>query len=668
MGEVFLARITGAAGFEKLCVIKTILPQLTADRDFVDRFRHEAKVLVRLNHSNIADIYDMGEVDGALFMALEYVPGVELSFIQERARAEGTQVPVEIAVHFAQRIADALGYVHRRTGDDGAPLGLVHRDISPQNVLVSYEGEVKVIDFGLAKSSAKSRKTQPATMLGKLGYMSPEQARAEAVDFRSDIYSCGVVAWELLAGRPFFSATTVGEMLAQMSAPPRRPLMPLRAEVTPSLDAVIQRALNPRPEDRYPKADEFSQALSEQLLRMKSVVGGERVGEFVRHLCPQEYDGQKQLLGELATIGPPVSISSAVTNPSMGAEIDLSKERSGRGSGAPPTELVGATVVRSSKKAPVYLLGSAAAALALGIGFWMFRGTPAPASAAPLASPPPPVATPTPPAPPTSPATSSETQKAAAAAPHKPLLPAHRPSIPPRPPQEEGKAKGTTVAAVAPATNKPGPTGKPATPAAEFKVRSEFIRVAQGQWRVTVLNDTPIKWANCDLELSTGHKYHLAALSPREWAVIPWAHFKTESGDPLFPPKSLKASCEEGTQTVNYPEPPPAAPPLSRRNRKETPGTLEGHAELGRVSGAAGADDWRILVYNEGDAPWNACKFELPDGKHTLANAVRPHWTFVYHLGAFRLGDAKEDSPPEFLTATCDEGKSVFSFLPSRKP
>src|SRR5918998_718455 len=147
MGEVYLAKISGAAGFEKPCIVKTILPALLKDRQFLDRFHHEAKVLVHLVHSSIAQVYDMGEADGTYY----------------------------------------------------TPLGIVHRDVSPHNVMVSYDGEVKVIDFGLAKSAARSKYTLPAMVMGKLGYMSPEQARAEPLDHRSDIYSAGVMIWELLA-------------------------------------------------------------------------------------------------------------------------------------------------------------------------------------------------------------------------------------------------------------------------------------------------------------------------------------------------------------------------------------------------------------------------------------------------------------------------------------
>ncbi|WP_375770148.1 protein kinase [Archangium gephyra] len=301
MGEVYLAKISGAAGFEKPCIVKTILPALLKDRQFLDRFHHEAKVLVHLVHSSIAQVYDMGEAEGTYYMALEYVAGVDLAYLQEQARNEGQQLPVPVALYLGQRIAEGLGYAHRKTGPDGSPLGIVHRDVSPHNVMLSYEGEVKVIDFGLAKSAARSKYTLPSTVMGKLGYMSPEQVRAEPLDHRSDIYSCGVVVWELLAGRPLVPHGTVGEMMAAMSNPSVPALHEVRPDVDPALDAVVRRALAPSPEDRYARSDDFARALNEQLLRSGSTLGAEEVGEFVRTLCPQAFATQRQLISRVSS-------------------------------------------------------------------------------------------------------------------------------------------------------------------------------------------------------------------------------------------------------------------------------------------------------------------------------------------------------------------------------
>lgn len=302
MGEVHLARLTGAAGFEKLCIVKTILPQMMTDPQFVDRFHHEAKVLVQLNHSNIAQVYDMGDVDETLYMAIEYVPGVDLARVEDRARAMDSAVPVPVALLIGQQMCEALGYAHRKMGADGAPLGIVHRDVSPQNVMVSYEGEVKVIDFGLAKSSARSKHTLPSTVLGKLGYMSPEQARAEKVDHRSDIYSAGIVIWELLAGRPFITGGTVGEMVAQMANPKIPPLREIRPEISEAVERIVVRALQADPNARYNRADDFARAINEQLVRENMSVGSEDVGNYVRAMCPEEFAAERKLQSRLSTM------------------------------------------------------------------------------------------------------------------------------------------------------------------------------------------------------------------------------------------------------------------------------------------------------------------------------------------------------------------------------
>ncbi|MBZ4421383.1 serine/threonine-protein kinase [Myxococcus sp. RHSTA-1-4] len=301
MGEVFLAKISGAAGFEKPCIVKTILPALLKDRQFLDRFHHEAKVLVHLVHSSIAQVYDMGEADGTYYMALEYVAGVDLAYLLEQARAQGVAVPVPVALFIGQRIAEGLGYAHRKAGPDGTPLGIVHRDVSPHNVMVSYEGEVKVIDFGLAKSAARSKYTLPSTVMGKLGYMSPEQVRAEPVDHRSDIYSSGVVLWEMLAGRALIPHGTVGEMMAAMSQPVVPALQELRPDVDTALDAVVRRALEAKPDGRYARTDEWARALNGELVRSSASVGAEEVGQFVRTLCPEAFAAQRKLISKVSS-------------------------------------------------------------------------------------------------------------------------------------------------------------------------------------------------------------------------------------------------------------------------------------------------------------------------------------------------------------------------------
>jgi serine/threonine protein kinase len=299
MSEVFLSRLTGAAGFEKFCIIKTILPQMSADPQFVHRFQHEAKVLVQLNHANIAQIYDMGEEARAFYMAIEYIAGVDLGRLIDKTQARHDRVPVPVALYIAQRALEALGYAHRKVGNDGQALGIVHRDVSPQNVMVSYEGDVKVIDFGLAKSAVSKKGTMPSMVMGKLGYMSPEQARGEPVDYRSDIFSLGVVLWEMLAGRALFQGQTVGEMVAQMSNPKVPSLREFRDDVSEELEGIVRKSLGAKPDERYARADQMARALNEVIVREGHSMGAEEVGTYVRSVCPDEYDSQVKLISSL---------------------------------------------------------------------------------------------------------------------------------------------------------------------------------------------------------------------------------------------------------------------------------------------------------------------------------------------------------------------------------
>ena len=313
MGEVHLARLTGAAGFEKLCIVKTVLPNLMGDQNFIDRFHHEARVLVQLTHSNIAQVYDMGDVDGTLYMAIEYVPGVDLSRVETRVERQRAVMPIAMAVFIGQQINEALGYAHRKVGVDGMPLGIVHRDVSPQNVMVSYEGEVKVIDFGLAKSTARSQKTLPSTVMGKLGYMSPEQAVAKPVDHRSDIFSSGIVVWEMLAGKSMYTGGTMSEMVVQMAMGEVPSLSAARPDISPTLEQIVMRALAKDPAARYQRADDFARALNELAVREQMTVGAEDVGNYVRAMCPEEFAAERQLQSRLSVLrkGGPLAEAAA---------------------------------------------------------------------------------------------------------------------------------------------------------------------------------------------------------------------------------------------------------------------------------------------------------------------------------------------------------------------
>ncbi len=301
MGSVWLARLTGAAGFEKLCIVKTVLPSIAKDAEFVSRFLHEGRVLTQLSHGNIAQVLDMNEAEGQLFLALEYVAGVDLARLHEQVRAAQEFMPLALLVALITQAAEGLGAAHRRHALDGTPLNIVHRDVSPHNVMVSYEGEVKVIDFGIAKSEARSRHTAQASVMGKLGYMAPEQARGEPVDHRADQFALAIVAWELLSNQSWVRRGTLTEMVVAMANPTVRMLAPMRPDVPASLESVILKALSPLPDGRFKDTDEFAQVLMGELLALGPPPTKPQLGEYVRLRCSADFATTRLLLTRVST-------------------------------------------------------------------------------------------------------------------------------------------------------------------------------------------------------------------------------------------------------------------------------------------------------------------------------------------------------------------------------
>ena len=285
MAEVFKGSLLNeSSGFERLVAIKVILPQLGEDRDFVSMFIDEAKIAVQLSHSNIAQILDLGREGDAYFIAMEYVHGRDLRAILERERKRRSAVPVAVACHVAMKIAAALHHAHNATGRDGRPLGVIHRDVSPQNVLVSFDGEVKVCDFGLAKAAGRATQTNAGVVKGKLAYLSPQQAHGEDIDHRSDLYSLGLVLFELLTGRRMFDR---GNDIDTVLAVQRNETVRLR-EAAPSmpahLEAIIARALSRDPERRYQTGMDFHDDLEMFIYEHGALVTRKDVAGYVRAL------------------------------------------------------------------------------------------------------------------------------------------------------------------------------------------------------------------------------------------------------------------------------------------------------------------------------------------------------------------------------------------------
>jgi serine/threonine protein kinase/predicted negative regulator of RcsB-dependent stress response len=286
MGALYLA-VHGQRGLEKLCAVKTALPHL-AGRSYVQRFKDEAKVVVRLTHGNLVSVFDAGQVHGEIFLAMEFVEGKDLRAVWNRCAQKGIAFPLPVAAHIVKELVRGLAYAHSFEG-----LRLVHRDVSPPNVLLSYSGEVKLTDFGLATSTLKLEKTAPGVIFGKVSYMAPEQARAESLDGRCDIYSAGVILWELLTGRQLFSAGARApdglgqeqdDLLEKVRHPQIVPPSKRAIRVPPELDAITMKALAVRPEDRYQTGEELRTDLAAFLARTAPAMDGHQVAHFMREL------------------------------------------------------------------------------------------------------------------------------------------------------------------------------------------------------------------------------------------------------------------------------------------------------------------------------------------------------------------------------------------------
>lgn len=266
MAEVFRGRMSGVEGFERMVALKRILPNIAADPDFVEMFVDEAKLAVQLQHANIAQIYELGKVGESHFIAMEYISGVSLRIMWDRARGRGKLLPIPMSCYIMQKVCEGLDAAHRKRIGTGEELRLVHRDVSPQNILVSFEGEVKVIDFGIAKAANKVSKTQAGVLKGKFGYMSPEQVRGIELDNRSDIFACGVVLYELLVGDRLFLGESDFSTLEKIRNVEMVPPTQLNAYLNPHVERIVMKALCKRREDRYRWASEMAEDLQRYLV------------------------------------------------------------------------------------------------------------------------------------------------------------------------------------------------------------------------------------------------------------------------------------------------------------------------------------------------------------------------------------------------------------------
>jgi serine/threonine protein kinase len=283
MAEVFRGVAESMRGFKKNIAIKRILPALTKNKKFVAMFLDEARLSLSLQHANIVQVFDIGHSEDTYFIVMEYVDGIDLKALLDWRRRINKRIPVAHSLYVIMEICKGLSYAHELTNQENeAPLGIVHRDVSPPNVLMSKQGEVKVVDFGLAKATSQVEVTDPGVVKGKMSYLSPEAARGEEVDSRADIFAVGILLYEMLTGKRLFYGETdyqTVELVRNAKIPPLRPQNP---QVEPELEDVVRKALSKRKEDRFQSATDLQDALAQYSYSRGLKVISRDIAELVR--------------------------------------------------------------------------------------------------------------------------------------------------------------------------------------------------------------------------------------------------------------------------------------------------------------------------------------------------------------------------------------------------
>jgi serine/threonine protein kinase len=362
MAELYLAKQSGLEGFEKVVVIKQILSHLAQDNEFVDMFLDEARIAAKLSHPNIVQIYDLGKADDSYYIAMEYVSGRNIQHLINKEAEHKRMIPVEHACRVIAGVCDGLYYAHTRKDYDGTPLNIVHRDISPQNVLISFAGGVKLVDFGIAKASTQLAQTRAGVLKGKYAYMSPEQVRGAKVDQRSDVFSVGLVMYEMLTGhRAFERENSLKTLKAIVQEKPLNPkeLNPLIPDPVVKL---LSKALEKNPDRRYPSAQDMQLAVEDYLETSAKKSNNVRLSRYMYELFDDELhaEGGTMIVQGIGEVIIPTGMKGATPNVPDVEEIDHktlsaallpnADQRSGR-TAAKADAPVGARLVRDDRAA-----------------------------------------------------------------------------------------------------------------------------------------------------------------------------------------------------------------------------------------------------------------------------------------------------------------------------
>jgi len=296
---VYRAKIQGEAGFERLVAIKRILPHMAGDPGFIETFVREAKIAARLNHTNICPIYELGKVGESIYMAMEYVAGKDLSRVNRAIAEQGKTMPPVMCAWLASRLCEGLEYAHTLKDARGKPTGIIHRDLSPSNIVISYEGQLKLIDFGVAKATGRAQQTNVDALKKKLGYMSPEMVRGKVVDQRSDVFGVGIALFEMITGKRLFSGKddmATLSMVGKAAAPAPSTLVP---DVPEELEQIVMKALAREPEDRYQSAGDMNDALISYLAQTAPTYGTRQLAQWMEASFAREMAQERRTISEL---------------------------------------------------------------------------------------------------------------------------------------------------------------------------------------------------------------------------------------------------------------------------------------------------------------------------------------------------------------------------------
>ncbi len=390
MAEIFLARQKTDLGATRLCVVKQILPGLAGDPQFSDMLVHEAKLAARLSHANVVQVFDLGRADERLFIAMEYVEGFDLNDLLRRCSKAKVPMPFELGVHVVREALRGLDYAHRRLDDDGMPLGIVHRDVSPSNLLVSFDGEIKVCDFGIAHANdvVATRSSQheiDEALRGKAGYMSPEHAAGRPLDARSDVYAAGIVLWELAAGRRMYRTGEGRDSLLEQARKAEVPPLPTtHLPEGEKLKAIVDKALAPDRDARYASAAAMLRDLEGYAAAARLMTSPLQLGDWLERTFGEQIVDKRRSRERAAAAlerGAPVVVQAIAESAAPAASPE---PRLGPANARPPPPLASVAVpvippsggvpvqqARSGRRAPLVAAIVAAVLALAAAGTWL---------------------------------------------------------------------------------------------------------------------------------------------------------------------------------------------------------------------------------------------------------------------------------------------------------